>query len=153
MGKKEITKTPKKDEHSKMTNINIGVVGYSMQEFDKKKAIEYLKKAFDFIEKQYPDGKKSVISGLTDLGIPALAYRESVKREWRVEGIACSKALDYIWFPVSNVTIVGSNWGEESESFLKAINILVRIGGGEQSMREVEMAKKMREIDIIEYDL
>ena len=136
-----------------MTNINIGVIGYSMQEFDKQKAIEYIKKAFDFIEKQYPDRKKTVISGLTDLGIPALAYREAVKREWRVEGIACSKALDYIWFPVSDITMISRNWGDESETFLKAINILVRVGGGEQSMREVEIAKKMRGIDIIEYDL
>lgn len=136
-----------------MSEINIGVVGYSVQEFDKKKAIEYIKTAFDFIEKQYPDGTKTVISGLTDLGIPALAYREAKRRNWRVEGIACSKALDYIWFPVSNITMIGDNWGDESETFLKAINILVRVGGGKQSMREVEMAKKMREIDIIEYDL
>lgn len=136
-----------------MINIKIGVIGYSMQEFDKKKAIEYIKKAFDFIEKQYPDGKKTIISGLTDLGIPALAYREAKRRNWRVEGITCSKALDYIWYPVSDITMVGRNWGDESETFLKAINILVRIGGGEQSMREVEMAKKMRGIDVMEYDL
>lgn len=136
-----------------MNIIKIGVIGYSMQEFDKQKAIEYLKKAFDFIEKQNPDRKKTVIAGLTDLGIPALAYREAKRRSWRVEGIACSKALDYIWFSVSNVTIVSGNWGDESETFLKAINILVRIGGGEQSMREVKMAKKMRGIDIMEYDL
>ena len=34
-----------------MTEIKIGVIGYSIQEFDKQKAIEYIKKAFDFIEK------------------------------------------------------------------------------------------------------
>lgn len=137
----------------KMTDIKIGVIGYSMQEFNKKKAIEYIKTAFDFIEKQYSDVTKTVISGLTDLGIPALAYREAKRRNWRVEGIAYTKALDYIWYSVSNVTSVGSNWSDESETFLNAINILVRIGGGKQSMREVEMAKKMRGIDIIEYDL
>ena len=136
-----------------MNNIKIGVIGYSKQEFDKKKAIEYIKTAFDFIEKWCPDRAKTVISGLTDLGIPALAYREAKRRSWRVEGIACSKVLNYVWFPVSNVTIVSGNWGDESEAFLKAINILVRVGGGEQSMREVEMAKKMRGIDVIEYDL
>lgn len=136
-----------------MKDIKIGVVGYSMQEFDKQKAIGYIKKAFDLIEKQYPDGTKTVISGLTDLGIPALAYREAKRRSWRVEGIACSKALDYIWFPVSNITMVGRNWGDESETFLKSINILIRVGGGEQSMREVEMAKKMKGIDIVEYNL
>ena len=92
-----------------MTDIKIGVVGYSMQEFDKKKAIEYLKKVFDFVEKWCSERKKIVISGLTDLGIPALAYREAKRRSWRVEGIACSKALDYIWFPVSNITLVGNN--------------------------------------------
>lgn len=136
-----------------MSNIKIGVVGYSMQEFDKEKAIEYLKQAFDLIEKQYPDGMKTVVSGLTDLGIPALAYREAKRRNWKVEGIACSKAMDYVWFPVSDVVIKGNNWGDESETFLNSINILVRIGGGQQSTREVEMAKNMRDVDIMEYDL
>ena len=55
----------------KMTDIKIGVIGYSMQEFDKRKAIEHLKTAFNFIDKQHPDGTKTVISGLTDLGVPA----------------------------------------------------------------------------------
>ena len=136
-----------------MTDIKIGVVGYSMQKFDKEKAIKYLKQVFDLIEKQHPDGRKTVVSGLIDLGIPALAYREAVKRNWKVEGIACSKALDYVWFPVSDVIIKGDNWGDESEMFLNSISILVRIGGGEQSMRETEMAKNMRDIDILEYEL
>lgn len=136
-----------------MSNINIGVVGYSMQEFDKQRAIEYIRRAFDFIEKQFPDGMKAVVSGLTDLGVPALAYREAVKREWEVKGIACSKALDYIWFPVSDVVIKGNNWGDESETFLNSIDILIRVGSGEQSMRKVEMVKKMKGIDIMEYDL
>ena len=136
-----------------MTTRKIGIVGYSMQKFDKEKAIEYLKQAFDLIERQHPDGIKTVVSGLTDLGIPALAYREAVKRNWKVEGIACSKAMDYTWFPVNDITIVGDNWGDESETFLNSINILVRIGGGQQSMREVEMARNMRDIDILEYEL
>ena len=49
--------------------------------------------------------------------------------------------------------MVSGNWGDESEMFLKSINILVRIGGGRQSMREIEMAKKIKEIDILEYNL
>lgn len=136
-----------------MTNIRIGVVGYSIQEFDEQKANKYIRRVFDFVEEQFPDDTKTIISGLTDLGVPALAYREAVKRVWKTKGIACSKALDYVWFPVSDITIVGSNWGDESETFLKSIDILIRIGGGEQSMREVEMAKSMRGIDIMDYDL
>lgn len=136
-----------------MTNIKIGVVGYSMQEFDEQRAIKYIGSVFDFVEEQFPNDTKTVISGLTDLGIPALAYREAVKREWKTKGIACSKALDYVWFPVSDVTIVGDNWGDESETFLNSINILIRIGGGEQSMRETEMAKSMKGIDVMEFDL
>ena len=59
-----------------MNNIKIGVIGYSMQEFDKRKAIEYIKNAFDLIEKQNPDGLKTVISGLTDLGISLSRSKE-----------------------------------------------------------------------------
>lgn len=119
-----------------MSEIKIGVVGYSAQKFDESEAVRMLREAYDLIDRQYSGKSKAVVSGLTDLGIPALAYREAVSRGWRTVGIACSKAKDYTCFPVDEEIIVGSEWGEESQTFLKSLDVLVRVGGGKQSIRE-----------------
>lgn len=36
-----------------------------------------------------------VVSGLTQLGVPALAYEEAVRQGWRTIDVACSKAFKY----------------------------------------------------------
>ncbi len=135
-----------------MKEIKIGVVGYSNQKFDKVKAIDIITEAYNTIDNQFAGNSKTVISGLTDLGIPALAYREAVSINWRTEGVACSKAEDYDCFPVDKKMIVGKEWGEESKTFLKSLDILVRIGGGKQSIREADEFKKKRR-PVFEYDL
>lgn len=48
--------------------------------------------------------------------------------------------------------IYGKEWGDESELFLKNVDILVRVGGGKQSLKEVENFKLTNK-PIIEYDL
>ena len=82
-----------------------------------------------------------VISGLTSLGIPKLAYEEADRRCWKTVGIACEKAYDYELYPVDEKQIVGKDWGDESETFLSEIDILVCIGGGKQSKSELKTAK------------
>ncbi|MCK4260816.1 MAG: hypothetical protein KAX49_17700 [Halanaerobiales bacterium] len=136
-----------------MNNLRIGIIGYSAQRFNKRKARKYIKRVFDFIDKQYIHTWKTVVLGLTDLGIPALAYREAVKKGWQTEGIACDKAFDYLCFPVNRTIIIGVDWGDESKVFLESLNILIRIGGGKQSIREIKMAKDIQHIKIFEYDL
>ena len=127
----------------------VGVVGYSDKKFDKTKAKELIKEAFDKID----DSKNiKIVSGLTALGIPLLAYEEAVKREWKTIGVACEKAKEFDLFPVDETKIVGKDWGDESETFLKMLDCIIRIGGGKQSMEEVKQAKKMG-IKVIEYDL
>ena len=66
--------------NSIMDEIKIGVVGYSAQKFDEAEAERMLKEAYNIINSQYAGKSKAVVSGLTDLGIPALAYREAVSR-------------------------------------------------------------------------
>jgi len=132
--------------------LKIGVVGYSAQKFNEGRAIRYLRSAFDAIEKRYPHRVKEVVSGLTDLGIPALAYREAVRRGWKTVGIACSKAKEYKCFPCNEVIIAGSEWGDESPVFLKTIDVLVRVGGGKQSHRECAEAKSMDK-EVYEFNL
>jgi len=71
--------------------VKVGVVGFSAQKFDISKAKAYIVAAFDKIEKDFSPKNIHCISGLTDLGIPALAYREalwnttysmSMRRSW-----------------------------------------------------------------------
>ena len=135
-----------------MEELRIGVVGYSGQKFDEEKAKVILSEVYDKIDSQYGDKKKVIISGLTDLGIPALAYREAVSRGWKTVGIACSKATDYDCFPVDESEIVGEDWGEESETFVNRLEVLVRVGGGNQSMRETAEVKAKGK-PVFEYEL
>ena len=130
----------------------LGVVGYSTQKFDEEDAKHLIRKAFNHFEQLYPKAEFVVVSGLTDLGIPSLAYNEANKRGWKTIGIACKKAKDYKLFPVDYELIVGDNWGDESETFLHHLNGLIRIGGGRQSLAETENAKK-KGLEVLEYEL
>lgn len=138
----------------------VGVVGFSAQKFDKGIASKLISVMFDSIEKQYPDEKEFVcVSGLTDLGIPALAYREADKRntpfhtqKWKTVGIACNKAQEYDCYKVHEAIIVGQEWGDESKDFIDYIDILLRIGGGNQSKKEEQMARD-KKIPVLVFDL
>jgi hypothetical protein len=137
---------------SKTDELKIGVVGYSAQKFDGDKAVSMIKEAYDMIARLYVDRPKTVVSGLTDLGIPALAYREAESRGWKTAGIACSKAAEYPCYSVDEKVIVGDEWGAESPVFLDSIDVLVRVGGGKQALRETAETKA-RGKQVIEYDL
>jgi hypothetical protein len=78
----------------------------------------------------------AVCSGLTDLGIPSLAYAFAKEQGLQTIGIACAKATEHSCFPVDHKVIVGQDWGDESETFLEAIDALVQVGGGLQSNTE-----------------
>jgi hypothetical protein len=78
--------------------------------------------------------------------------RQAKERGWKTVGIACSKAEKYQCFPIDEKIIVGNNWVEESETSLKSIDVLVRVGGGEQAFRETQLAKQ-RGLEVIEYEI
>ena len=133
--------------------IKVGVVGYSAKKFDVEKAKSLISEAFNEIEKNISNVKNfDCVSGLTNVGIPALAYKEAKDRGWKTTGIACKKAIEYEQFDVDNKIIVGENWGDESETFLSNIDVLVKVGGGEQSKNEFKIAKE-KGIPCLEYDL
>ena len=132
--------------------IRIGVVGYSGKKFNQIVAKALMEIVLDLVEEYHKDKEYMLVSGLTDLGIPAIAYRSAKKRKWKTMGIACEKAEEYDLYPVDEKIIEGKDWGDESVTFLDNIDVLVRIGGGEQSMDEVEKAKK-KNITVYEYDL
>jgi len=133
--------------------FRVGVVGYSGKPFNKDIAKALLLIAFKVLGAEDKDkGEVVVVSGLTNLGIPALAYQIAKERGWQTWGIACKKAAEYEKFPCDQEALIGEDWGEESVHFLNNIDVLVRVGGGEQSMKEAKMAKE-KHLPVYEYDL
>lgn len=113
--------------------MNIGIIGYSTGTFDKA----YAEQALRTVLSPMKDAK--VVSGLTNIGVPAIAYKVASELGFKTMGIACSLAQDYECYPCDEVIIVGDNWGDESATFLGSIDVLYKVGGGEQSKREYAM--------------
>jgi hypothetical protein len=136
------------------SNIRVGVVGYCPPtRFDEQKAKEYLTEAYNQIEKDFPNARITIVSGLTNVGVLKLAYEEAKRRHWSTAGVACKKAYDFEWFKTDEQPIIiGDNWGDETDTFVKSIDALVRIGLGKQSLLESELVRK-RGSKTYEYDL
>lgn len=138
--------------------LRIGIVGYSDKKFNKLEAklllIESILEILTDINCNACNVNVDVqiVSGLTNIGIPAIAYELAKKHKWKTVGVACKKAKDYEVFPVDEEIIVGDEWGDESKTFLENIDVLIRVGGGKQSFKEVQMANN-RNIFTIEKDL
>ncbi len=134
-----------------MKQIYVGVTGYSNPQFDIAKATQLIQEAYDEIEKTYGTNI-NIVSGLTNEGIPAIAYQEAIKREWQTTGVACKLESKYEEFPVTKKIIIGESWGDESATFLEMIDVLIRIGGGSQALQETKNCKEMNK-PVLEYDL
>ena len=132
--------------------MKLGLVGYCVDKFDKDIAKSLLHLAFQVVESQNDDKDITFVSGLTDIGILAIAYKMAEENGWETVGIACEKYKENPCFDVDEKIIVGDDWGDESKTFLEYIDVLIRVGGGPQSLEEAKTAKKMG-IDVYEYDL
>lgn len=136
--------------------LYVGVVGYSAQEFDTDEAREILEEAFDDIEEEYVDNGDYeaivIVSGLTNLGIPKIAYEIAVERDYGTMGIAPSEADEYELFNVDEIIYKGDKFGDESEEFIDNIDVFIKVGGGQQSQQEMELAEA-DDISILEFDL
>ena len=132
--------------------MKVGLIGYSGQKFDQEKALEHISEAFNIVEDLFGDDGHMLVSGLTDIGIPWLGYREADMRGWCLVGVACAKAKDYPCYHVHKEIIIGDNWGDESTTFINMLDVIIRVGGGKQSQQEIEMARSLG-IMTIEYEL
>lgn len=132
---------------------NIGVVGYSNDKvFNQDIAKALLAIALDIVEADIKADEYALVSGLTNMGVPKLAYELAEKRGWKTVGFTAEEAKQYDCFDVDEEIIEGEKFGDESKKFIDYIDCLVRIGGGPQSMKETEMARKAGH-PIYEYDL
>jgi hypothetical protein len=133
--------------------MRVGIAGYSGQKFDIGQAKIALETCLVELGIQSNHtGIAFIVSGLTNLGIPKIGYEFAQKHSIPTMGIACSKAQEYDCFPCDRVHIVGNEWGDESEAFLASIDVLIRIGGGNQSKAECARAKELS-ILVIEKEL
>ena len=131
--------------------MKVGLIGYSDPKFSKTEAVSRINDAFREIERNY-NGEYTLVSGLTAVGVPGLAYREAERLGWNTEGVACRQAREYPWHDVDRYILEGEEWGDESRRFLDGIDLLVKIGGGEQSEQETDRARE-RGMEVIEYTL
>lgn len=133
--------------------LKVGVVGYCPpSKFDVEEARQMIVDAYNKLEQIYGDRSIAVISGLTNVGVLAIAYEEASKRNWVTIGVASEKALKYELYPVTAKVIIGKEWGDESRFFVEMLDVIIRIGGGTQSHREVEEVRKAKK-PAFEYDL
>src|SRR4030042_217595 len=98
----------------------------------------------DDIEADYiTNGRHStirVISGGTIFGISKIAYDVSSDRGYATMAIVPEQARSYHLYDVDDIVWVGEKFGEESETFVDMLDVLVKIGGGDQSNNEAKMA-------------
>ena len=131
--------------------FRVGIVGYSQQQFDQEEAKSILQLAFGGLWFEFGENVE-IVSGLTYMGVPGLAYDLAEEYHWTTVGIACKKADGYVCYPVDVRIIVGESWGDESETFLTYCDHFIRVGGGKQSYREVQRAKELGKT-VEEYEL
>ncbi len=124
--------------------LRIGVVGFSRSQFDQKMAIIILRNIFEKLTKGKNLSEFEIVSGYTNAGVPRLAYRIADEMGIETVGFSARQALRVRSgvYPVKKEILVGERFGEESEKFIEYIDLLVRVGGGSQSRKEVEMFKK-----------
>ena len=131
----------------------VGVVGYCPpSQFDENEARRMINEAYDKVVVYSGPAPVAIVSGLTNVGVLAIAYEEAVKRGWRTVGVACKRAMEHQLFPVDEQLVVGDNWGDESSAFIGILDAMIRIGTGKQSIRETDEVRAKR-LPTFEYDL
>ncbi|MBI3334262.1 hypothetical protein HYZ97_02145 [Candidatus Pacearchaeota archaeon] len=159
-----------------MKQLRVGVVGYCPpSRYDERKAKTYLRDAFARVTLESPDREIVIVSGLTNVGVLAQAYKLATERGYKTAGVACELATSFELFPTTEEPIiVGKRWGDESIIFTRGVaevakvdsskegqyrghphyglDALIKIGGGNQSAKEAELLREAGKI-VFEYDL
>ena len=125
--------------------IKIGVVGFSRNQFDKKAAASFLRKYLTQLTSGKDKKQVEVVSGYTNSGVPRIAYQIADEMGLSTVGYSAKQALRVRSgvYPVKKKILVGNRFGDESEKFVRYIDVLVRIGGGQQSRHEVELFREL----------
>ncbi|MEM7657013.1 MAG: hypothetical protein AAF399_12845 [Bacteroidota bacterium] len=126
-------------------SLKYGIVGFSRNQFDQAAARRILKELFVQIQHKHPEKAIEIVSGYTNMGVPKIAYELAEEMGFITVGFSAAQALRVKSgvFPVQKVILEGERFGDESEAFVRYIDALIRVGGGEQSRRETAMFKEL----------
>lgn len=122
---------------------NVGLVGFSSEEKIQNEQIieKILLNEFQKISDERGNNI-ALVSGLTNMGVPRIGYYLARNTfNWKTIGISAKEAYNYPRFEVDKEIIVGEKFGDESEFFINYIDILIAVGGGKQTEKEIMMAK------------
>ena len=125
--------------------LKIGVVGFSRSQFDKPSAILKLRNILEKIVDEKRAKNIEIVSGYTNAGVPRIAYQLADDLGIDTIGFSAKQALRVRSgvYPVKKAVLIGAKFGDESERFVAYVDCLIRIGGGAQSRREVELFKAL----------
>lgn len=135
-----------------MDEIKLGIVGYTEKDFDEKVARQAIK---HFITTLRDNGQKPIIViGVSNMGIDKIAYDIAEEENLRTVGISPKEVENYELLDVDKKIIKGEKFGDESEYYIDYIDKLIKVGGGEQSEREYNLAvSKLGEKNVKEYNI
>jgi hypothetical protein len=135
-----------------MQALKIGIVGFSRNAFDKPAARVLLREHLNGLVVRHPNRAIEIVSGYTAQGVPLIAYELAKEFKMITVGFSAKQALQVRagTFPCDKEIIVGERFGDESEAFVRYIDGLIRIGGGPQSRREVELFRTLHPEEEIE---
>lgn len=123
--------------------FKIGVVGFSRPHFDHKIATSRLREHLNCMLKAWEcaPSETELVSGLTNMGVPRLAYQVGQELGMITVGFSAAQAkrVRCGCYPVDKTIIVGKRFGDESQDFVGYIDTLIRAGGGPQSRHEVSL--------------
>ncbi len=127
--------------------MKIGIVGFSSPQFDQETARVLLEKKLTKIITDMDKSSIEIVSGYTNIGVPKIAYEIADIMGLKTIGFSAKKALSANCglYPVNKAIIYGKSYGDESLAFVDYIDILIRIGGGKQSRKEVQLFKEKNE--------
>jgi len=134
------------------TILKIGIVGFSRNAFDQTDARQKLSVHLEALKARHGDRPIEIVSGYTAQGVPLIAYELATDLGMITVGFSAKQALGVRAgvFPCDKEIIVGERFGDESEAFVNYIDGLIRIGGGPQSRREVEMFRALHPAEEID---
>lgn len=131
--------------------LKIGVVGYSRPNIDvpQTRALLQINLKKFILQAKVNRLQIEIVSGLTNAGVPKVAYELATDWQLKTVGISAREALQAECgiFPVQKQMLIGQHYGDESSYFIRYIDCLLRIGGGPQSLKEAEMFKEKHHHD------
>ncbi len=124
--------------------IRYGVIGFSKNQFDKESAYTFLDELFRHLKEEHSNKTIEIVSGYTNSGVPKIAYELADKYGFTTVGFSARQALSVEsgTYPVMKVILKGEQFGDESHDFIEYIDKLIRVGGGLQSKKEIELFKE-----------